>query len=376
MNITITKNLIKKISVMDHILSSIGKSDNNLINGILIKSSGLMQAANRTLNMSFKLTTEELGLAPDLPITDFILPEMAYRFLKNLAIGTSVDVSLISDKLIEIVVDGGKRKKNKVEFTTQPADEYPEILKADATSMQRLNAEWFKQAISKCSYAISDNNAKLIYTAAHLIARSGNIVAYAIDGFKAAVVSNRVDTAEKDFTLSIPQEVIKILGIIDFAETVIVGFNENHTKAIFVTDEATIIQGSLYTGNPIMYDSFVNKGKFTFTVDTNQLSSSIKQICVLNASKSAPMKITVKKDEIVCSYANEKTRFEDTVSIEKTTLLDEDVVIGLNPDALLNTLKNCSEDKTVFKFTSPLKPLEIYNADLSAIVVPMKVKEE
>lgn len=374
MTITITKNLVKKLSVMEHILSSIG-NDESLINGLLVKSNGMLQASNRTLNMSFKLSAEELGLTPDLPGKDFVLPEMAYRFLKNLPVGTSVEVSPIKDNLVTIIVENGRKKKNKVEFATQSASEYVKIAKADVSSMQKLNAKWFKNAISKCSYAISDNNPKPIYTAAHLIARKGQIVAYAIDGIKAAVISNNTDKAEKDFMLSIPQEVIKILSGMDFAETVIVGFNDNHTKAIFVTDESTVIQGSLHIGTPMMYDSYINKGKHAFSLETAGLTRVIKQICLLNGGKSVPMRFTVRKEEIVCSYSNEKTRFEDCVSVVKSSLADEEFVIGINPDILLSTLKSCSEDVTSFKFSSPLTPLEIYNGNLSAIVVPMKIKE-
>lgn len=374
MTITITKHLVKKLSVMEHILSGIG-NDERLINGLLVKSNGMMQVANGTTNMSFKLTTEELGLTPNLPDKDFILPEMAYRFLKNLPVGTSVEVSPIKDNLVTIIVENGRKKKNKVEFATQSASEYVEIAKADVSSMQKLNAKWFKNAISKCSYAISDNPTKPIYTAAHLIARKGQIVAYAIDGFKAAVISNNTDKAEKDFMLSIPQEVIKILSGMDFAETVIVGFNDNHTKAVFVTDESTVIQGSLHIGTPMMYDSYINKGKHAFSLETAGLTRVIKQICLLNSGKPAPMRFTVRKDEIICSYSNEKTRFEDCVSVVKSSLADEEFVIGINPDILLSTLKNCSEDVTSFKFSSPLTPLEIYNGNLSAIVVPMKIKE-
>ena len=87
------------------------------------------------------------------------------------------------------------------------------------------------------------------------------------------------------------------------------------------------------------------------------------------------MRFTVRKEEIVCSYSNEKTRFEDCVSVVKSSLADEEFVIGINPDILLSTLKSCSEDVTSFKFSSPLTPLEIYNGNLSAIVVPMKIKE-
>lgn len=376
MNITITKNLVKKLSVMEHILCTIGK-DEQLINGILVRSNGMMQAANRTLNMSFKLTSEELGLTPDLPSSDFVLPEMGYKFIKNLAVGTSVEITPNEANLITVVVDNGRKRKNKVEFSTQSANDYIEISKPDVSTMQRLNSGWFKNAISKCAYAISTNNATPIYTAAHLVAQNGKIVAYAIDGFKAAVISNSVDKAEKDFMLSIPQEVIKILSGVDFAETLVVGFNKNHTKAVFVTDETTSIQGSLYTGEPIMFNEFINKGEFSFSLSTKEFASVVRTICLLDTEKlSSPMRLTIRRDELVCSYANEKSRFEDSVSIDNSTFSAEEMCIGLNPDALLSTLKNCSGDKTDFRFSGPLNQIEVYSGDLSAIVVPMRISKE
>ena len=373
MYISITKNFIKKLTIMEHILSSIGK-ENAYINGILVKSNGMMQAANRMLNMSFKLTTEELGLTPDLPPGDFILPEMAYKFLKNLPVGTAVEVLSTKENQVEIVIDNGKRKKKKVEFTSQPSSKYVAIAKSDAATMQTLNAEWFKSAITKCSYAISDNHPKPIYTAAHLVARDGKIVAYAIDGVKAAVVSNTTDKSVKDFVISIPQEVIRILSGVECADTVIVGFNENHTKAVFVTDESTVFQGSLYSGDPMMYDNFINKGKFKFSLNTKEFTNTVRQICLLKSANAAAMRMTVQKEELICTFSNEKTKFEDTVSIENDSFKD-DIVIGLDPDALLSTLKNCTEETTSFKFSGSVTPLEIYNGDLSAIVVPMRINE-
>lgn len=375
MNITITKNLIKKLSVMEHILSSISKDD-SCINGILVRTNGIMQAANRLINMSFKLTTEELGLIPDMPATDFILPEMAYKFLKNLSVGTSVEVILVKDNVINIVVDSGKKKKNKVEFATQLASEYIEISRVDTSAMQKLNSEWFKSAISKTAYAVSTNKSQPINTAVHLIAKGGKIVAYACDGFKAAVVSDLVDKAESDFTLSIPQEVIKVLNAVDFAETIIVGFNDNHTKAVFATDDSTVIQGSLHTGKILNYEKYINKGKIQFTADTTILSSVVKQICLFNtASTRTPMLLSIKKDEIVCSFANEKTRYSGSVGIESANV-EEETVMGVDPENLLNTLKNCVEDKTNFRLEKSLEPLEVYNGDLSAIVVPMRINKE
>lgn len=377
MFITITKNLVRKISVMEHILSSIGKND-NLINGILVRANGMLQAANSLINMSFRLTTEELGLAPDLPLADFILPEMAYKFLKNLSVGTSVEVILVKDNLINIVVDSGKKKKNKVEFATQLPSEYIEISRVDTSAMQKLNSEWFKSAISKTAYAVSTNNKKPINTAVHLIAKGGKIVAYACDGFKAAVVSDLVDKAESDFTLSIPQEVIKVLNAVDFAETILVGFNKTHTKAAFAIDDSTVIQGSLHTGKILNYvEKYINKGnKIQFTADTTILSSVVKQICLFNtASTRTPMLLSIKKDEIVCSFANEKTRYSDSVEIESTNI-EKETLMGVDPEILLSTLKNCVEGKTKFRFEQSLEPLEVYNGDLSAIVVPMRINKE
>lgn len=93
--------------------------------------------------------------------------------------------------------------------------EYPDLPTFEQTDMITVNAKTLREMIRQTVYAVSDNNAKPIYTGSLFEIEDGLFRIVAIDGYRMAIRSENVDSESKN-KFVVPGktqlEVLKLLG--------------------------------------------------------------------------------------------------------------------------------------------------------------------
>lgn len=75
--------------------------------------------------------------------------------------------------------------------------EYPDLPTFEQTDMITVNAKTLREMIRQTVYAVSDNNAKPIYTGSLFEIEDGLFRIVAIDGYRMAIRSENVDSESK-----------------------------------------------------------------------------------------------------------------------------------------------------------------------------------
>lgn len=254
--------------------------------------------------------------------------------------------------------------------------EYPDLPTFEQTDMITVNAKTLREMIRQTVYAVSDNNAKPIYTGSLFEIEDGLFRIVAIDGYRMAIRSENVDSESKN-KFVVPGktqlEVLKLLG--DDEQNVDIIIGQRHIT--FKVDNYRVIS-RLIEGNFIDYKTTIPTDvKTEVIINTRVIINSVERMSLLNNDRiQSPVRCNFDNDEIKLSCASAVGRANDSISV---SIMGEKVEIGFNNKYLLDALKNCDTDEIRLALSGPIKPMVIKPVkgdSFLSIVVPMRLSNE
>lgn len=367
--LTITKKLLESLSLLSRI-ASINKSTSAVYpNAIKFDTKGMLHAANSLNSVSCKLSTEELGLAPELPEKDFLLPDKAISFIKALSPSTEVSFNLKDE--LKLSVKSGKRKST-AKFPVMSVEFFKPLSAVKPESLQMVKSEWFINALKQCEFALSDNPSKPIYTCLHLIGEEdGSIVAFSCDGMKAALTVNKEDKAEKSFKVSIPPETQRILLSAKYDENIRIGFCSSRTAVIQI-DSTTVLRTQLYEGALLDYSNLYNKAEHSLRFDKDILLAVLKRINLISDEKHTAIRFAIAGSTVKITY-NGTATYEDTITVSDNSAKEE-CTIGMNYKFLTDALQSCDAPEVEFRYQTAVVPVEVKGNSQNNLIVPVKIQ--
>ncbi len=251
--------------------------------------------------------------------------------------------------------------------------EYPELPTFDELESFSVNGELLKNMIKQTYYAISDNQAKPIYTGSLFDLKDGFLNIVSVDGFRMAVRKEKID-GDHELNFVVPgktlSEVLKINCDEESDIQVIVG--KKHV--IFKIENYSIIS-RLIEGKFIEYEGTIPKGATTsLRVNTREIASSVERMSLLtNEKMQSPVRFIVADEGIKLFCTTVVGKASDYINLPFD---GDEVEIGFNNRYLLDAIKNADTDELCFEFNGPLKPLKILPPEGDSfifLVVPMRL---
>ncbi len=257
-------------------------------------------------------------------------------------------------------------------------NDYPELPSIDQHSGISLPQNILGEMIRQTIFAVSDNEARPVYTGEMFEIEGGSLTLVAVDGYRLALRREKIDKEMESYSFIVPGNALsdleKLCGDNDEDVTIALG-----SKHISFTIGKTVIISRRLEGDFLNYRKTV-PSTFNVTVrtDRRELQRTVERVSLIIDDKiKNPLRCTFGDNEIriVCSTALGKA--EDVCAVEGS---GKGLEIGFNNRYILDALKAAPSDEVDVCLNTGSSPCVINPADGSDkflyMVLPVRLKAE
>lgn len=284
------------------------------------------------------------------------------------------EVELKTDKLYTTIRCGS------AEFHivgSDPAD-YPELPAIDGQTGVSLPQNQLRDMIRETVFAVSDNEARPIYTGELFDLRDSVLNVVAVDGYRMAIRRETVEDMRADCTFIVPgnalSDIEKLCG--DSADPIHIHVGSKHIG--FTIGDTVLItrrlEGEFLNYHKAVPDVF----QVQVRADCRELQRTIERVSLIIDSKiKTPLRCTFEQDQmrILCNTA--LGRAEDFCAVEGD---GKGMEIGFNNRYLLDALKSAPADDVRICINSGSTPCILVPTDgtdrFLYMILPVRLKAE
>lgn len=338
------------------------------LEGVLVKAYG------ESLNISgYNL---EIGITTDVEATIMKEGEIVLSARLFLDIVRKLPEEIVTietdDRMVTYITCG----QVDYQIVGMSSVEYPDLPTFQQTDGIIMGAKTLRDMIRQTVYAVSDNNAKPIYTGSLYEIKDSMLNIVAIDGFRMAIRKENVQS-ESNTSFVVPGktqlEVLKLLT--DDEENVEIIVGQRHIT--FKINSYSVIS-RLIEGSFLDYQSTIPTGEKTeLVINTRKMIDSVERMSLLNSDRiQSPVRCKFHENEIRLSCASAVGRANDVISVP---IIGESTEIGFNNRYMLEALKNTDTDEVKLILNGAISPIVIKPVkgdSFLSLVVPVRLANE
>ena len=226
----------------------------------------------------------------------------------------------------------------------------------------------FKNAISKVSYAISEDESRVILTGAHIVTDGKVATITALDGFRLAQTVISCDGEEID--IIVPTRILNAIcdAITDGKFDIVSNGIKITAKGEGFTINATTLSGTYIDTARIIPTEFKTKA----LVKTIDIKDCVDSATVASGANNL-VKLVVQNDNIAIMSNSDVADFHGDVS---AMIEGEDIIISFNIKYLIHALNHIDSEQCEFRFNQSTSPAVIVphkeNCDDLFLVLPVR----
>lgn len=268
----------------------------------------------------------------------------------------------------------------KYEIMGIPADEYPDLpVVQDGFSIE-IDRKLLNDMVKQTIFAVAITDQKVVYTGIKFEIADGEIRLIAVDGFRMAIRTEKIDYHGEDISFIVPSKTMAEIMKLSLEENeeeespVSIGVGNRHI--IFEVNGYSVIS-RLLEGEFLNYKSTIPVSvSTTVEVDTRNLIDSIERTSLIITDKT--------KSLISCVFDTDFIRMSSVTAIgtanDKVSADIEGnrVEIGFNNRYLLDALKACNTDRVKIHLNgsvSPILILPVEGNSFTFLVLPVRLKK-
>lgn len=265
-----------------------------------------------------------------------------------------------------------KNEKSHFKIMGLPSDDFPKLPKPDLESGFDLDQKLFKECINLTTFAVSHDETRYVLNGVLFHVKDGKMKLVATDGRRLAFVQKDINIpAQFSFEAIVPtkttQELNKILT------------GQGNIKVIPIKNQILFYFGDIWIISRLIEGHFPNyeqvipkEEKTKSIVDRERFLSAVKRASLLTSPEAQSVKVDVLKNKLFISSRSPNLG-EAREEVEASTE-GEDIIIGFNPNYLIDVLKNLDVEKISLGLTNPDKPGLIKGKeDYLCVIMPMQL---
>lgn len=354
-----------------------------------------------TLNKGIEIIQNIITTKATLPILSNILIETQQNNLKltatdlNIGISCVIPVSIQEPGAITIParrfgsivkelpgeeMEISTKKNNTVIIETDTcqfkilglsSDEFPKLPEFKDKEVVKIEQTILKRMLQLTAFAVSFDESRYILNGILFKIGKNSLTLVGTDGKRLAIIEKKLNyTITKDVSLIVPIKTIQELtrNLQDDGEiSLIIGTNQ----VLFDFGEIVIISRLIEGEFPDYQQVIPANSTSKIKVARDQFLLATKRAALLSTPDYQAVKLEVFKDKVVLSKSTPdvgESREEIAVKNE-----GKEIVIGFNPNYLIDVLKNLSDEWVEFELTGSEKPGVIRTEGYVYIVLPMRL---
>ncbi len=259
-----------------------------------------------------------------------------------------------------------------------PSSEYPNMPEMINERHITLPQGKLKYMLQRITYALSDNESRILNTGAlfDVVGQTLNIVA--LDGYRMAIRRTEIDYDGEDFKFIVPgnalRELEKTLSD-DNDSAVSIELGRRHIQ--FMLGQATLVsrllEGEFHNYARAIPDQY----KYKIRVRTRELQTAVERVSLLIHEKiRSPIRLVFGQDKINLSCQTALGRGFDQCSCEED---GEELEIGFNNRYLLDSLRTVDDEWIDLGLSGSLNPccvMPLEGQDFLNMVLPTRLRND
>ena len=362
MKLTINKeDLVKGIQVTQNIISQ--KSTLPILSYLLFE----------TNNTSIHLSTTDLniGITHEIPAHieesgSIILPAKKFGDIIKEFPDDTININTKKNNLTLI-----ENKQCQFKLMGLPYEEFPKLPKFPNQEIIKINQYDLKNILSLVSFAVSYDETRYILNGILCCITKDIISLIATDGKRLAFCQQKLNQGiNKTIEIIVPIKTIHELNrnLIDEGQ-ILLGIGTNQILLDLGKTQiiSRLIEGEFPDYKQVIPPISPNKIK----IEREQFLLAIKRASLLATLDYQAIKLETTKNRLVVSKSTPDVgESREELTCEYT---GKDMMIGFNPDYLMDVLKNLKEEVVEFETTDSDKPGVIRTNGYTYIVLPMRL---
>jgi DNA polymerase-3 subunit beta len=334
-----------------------------------ILSNMLLETRNNKVNLN--TTDLDIGISCEIPvetIEEGAITIPAKRFSDIVRELPAGEIIISTKKNNQVDIEGNKCR---FKLSGLPKEEFPKFPDFKDKEVIKIGQSIFKEMIRLTSFSVSHEESRYVLNGILLEINGDTIRMVATDGRRLAKIERKLETAiKKDVAVIIPlkaiQEIFRNLtdeGNISF----ITGTNQ-----VLFDVNGTLIASRIIEGEFPNYSQVIPKPVTPrIKIITADFLSAIRRANLLSTPDFQAIKFEVFTDKLVISKTTPDVgESREEVSAEYG---GKEMIIGFNPQYLIDMLKNISAEKIELELSGPDKAGVIRIGDYLYLVLPMRI---
>lgn len=250
-------------------------------------------------------------------------------------------------------------------------EEFPKLPEFKDKEVIKLEQAGLKQMLNLTSFAVSFDETRYILNGILFKINKNNLTLVATDGKRLAIVEKKLNRdVDKDVTIIVPIKTIHELNrnLKEEGElSMILGGNQVLFDLGNVIIISRLIEGEFPDYKQVVPPVSENKMR----IDRAQFLLAVKRAALLSTPDYQAVKLEVFKNKLVVSKSTPdvgESREEAPIEYQ-----GKEMVIGFNPNYLIDVLKNLTEEQIELELVDSEKPGTIRTNGYVYIVLPMRL---
>lgn len=362
MKIKISKeSLLQGIQTVQNIVSS--KATLPILSNMLLET--------RKDYIKLNTTDLDIGISCELPVEtieegSITIPAKRFSDIaKELPVG---DISITVKKNNQVDIEGKKCRFKLIGLPKEEFPKFPEFKNKDAVQIEQKE---FRDMVRMTQFAVSHEEARYVLNGILIEIEEKIIRMVATDGKRLAKIEKPLISPTKtEMAVIVPIKAIQEIyrNLKDEGKvSIIKGMNQVLFDIEGVLVASRIIEGEFPNYNQVVPQPAAQKIK----VNTQDLLAAIRRANLLATPDFQAIKFEVFLDKLVVSKSTPNVgESREEVAIEYN---GKELVVGFNPQYLIDVLKNIEDEKVCLELLGPDKAGVIRMDDYLYLALPMRI---
>lgn len=285
-------------------------------------------------------------------------------------------VTVSTDANLNVNVKCGKSEFN---FIGISSEDYPEMPDVTGKSAVELPQKMLKSMINQTIFAVSDNDARPVYTGSLFEAEGDTLTVVSIDGYRLAKRTETIENSGfESGSFVVPGSALSDIERIctDSDDKVSIAVGEKHIS-FRIGDTVVVsrrLEGEFLNYRKSIPDSF----RYILKIERSEFMSTIDRVSLIVSEKnSSPVRMTVNDGTIDCRCVTPIGKAEDVCTCDGD---GEGMEIGFNARYIMDALKASGKDKLNLCLNTPSSPCIITAADgtesFTYMILPVRLRAD
>ena len=251
------------------------------------------------------------------------------------------------------------------------SDEFPKLPEFKDKEVIKLQQEDLKKMLSLTSFAVSFDETRYILNGILFKIKNNILTAVATDGRRLAIISKKIDSPpNKELHIIIPIKAIHELNR-NLKEEGKLSFVLGANQAMFELDKMTLISRLIEGEFPDYQQVIPEASSSKIKVNRQLLLSAVRRAALLSTVDYQAVKLEIfKKKMVISKNTPDIGESREELAIDYS---GKELIIGFNPNYLIDVLKNIEEETVELEVSESEKPAVLRQENYIYIVLPMRL---